>query len=107
MNDDLTNAKPGDTLYISNRWNKWLDKVDRVTPTGRVILKNGLQFNADGRKRGETDWDRTYARLATADDIAGINRNGLVTKLRHFGAWDKLTPDHLKLVVEIVDKYRN
>jgi hypothetical protein len=101
---ELTGIKPGDTLFISNRWSKWLDKVDRITPTGRVILKNGTQFNPDGYQRGQTGWDRTSARPATNDDIAGINRSHLVQKLSRF-QWDKLGAEDLKAVGEIAAKY--
>ena len=102
--NDLTNAKPGDRLFIWSRYNKWLDVVDRVTPTGRVVLKNGTQFKPNGWKLGDKGFDMTQARLATDDDIAGINRGRLVDKLRRLN-WEKLSADDLKAVAEIVAKY--
>lgn len=98
---DLSTAKPGDLLYIWGRMNQRLDKVDRITPTGRVVLKNGEQFNADGSRRGDGPYSCVSARVATEDDIAGIYRANLVNKLRHF-PWDKLKAADLKTVGEIV-----
>lgn len=103
---DLTEAKPGDTLCIYNRHTKWLDKIDRVTPTGRVILKNGSQFDPSGYKRGDSGWNRTQARIATEDDIADIYRAGLVSKIERFRAWDKLSADDLKAAAGLVAKYQ-
>jgi hypothetical protein len=98
---DLTAAKPGDTLFIYTRWKKWIAKVDRVTPTGRVILQNGTQFNPNGDKRGESGWDRAHARIASDDDLASINRDALVRKLTHF-PWHKLDAENLKKIGTII-----
>lgn len=98
----LENVKAGDVLCVMpTRDRNYLTTVDRVTPTGRVVTKAG-EFNPKGDKRGESGgWHYTRARVATADDIAGINRASLVDKLRRF-PWDKLGADDLKRVGEIV-----
>jgi hypothetical protein len=105
MADDLSGAKVGDQLFVTGRFDRGhLTTVDRITPTGRVVTKSG-EFNPDGSKRGDTGWHRQHARLATADDIAGINRYNLTRKLEMFRAWDKLSPDDLKAVSDIVKKH--
>jgi len=101
---DLAEAKVGDTLLVWSRWNKYLTKVERVTPTGRVITKNA-EFNPNGSIRGGSGSDRAHACIASSDDIAGINRNHLVNKLWHF-SWDKLNTDDLKTVGEIIARYK-
>jgi hypothetical protein len=78
----------------------------RVSLTGRVTTKTGV-FDWDGYLRGERHaWHRTKARPATEDDIAGINRVALVSRLREFQAWEQLSPDELKVVDEIFGRYR-
>lgn len=107
MQNNLEGVKVGDKLYVkSGHYDKGhIVTADRVTPTGRVITKSG-EFNPNGRKRGEPDWQRTWARPATEDDIAGIYRNRLVQKLTEFREWDKLSADDLKAASEIIAKYK-
>src|SRR5712664_77871 len=98
----LLNVKVGDNLYVwarlgSNR----IEPVLKITPSGRVITRSGT-FNPNGYLRGDRHtWSQTRARPATADDIAGIYRAGLVAKLARF-SWDKLNADDLKVVAAIV-----
>lgn len=103
---DLTGVQVGDQLLVTNRsYGKgYIVTAERITPTGRVITKSG-EFNPNGRKRGDTGWHSTWARKATEDDIAGIYRYGLVSKLERFRAWDKLSADDLKAASEIIAKY--
>lgn len=103
---DLAEAKPGDTLFIWTHFNRKgrLATVERKTPSGLVVLKNGDKFNVDGYMRGASGWDRPRARIATPDDISGVNRWNLVTKIERFRAWDKLSADDLKAVSEIVGR---
>lgn len=105
--NDLANVKVGDSLYVkSGRYDKGsIVTADRVTPSGRVVTRSG-EFNPDGRKRGESGWMRTRARPATEDDIAGIYRYGLVSKISNFHHWEKLSADDLKAVSAIIDRYK-
>lgn len=96
----LSGVKAGDTLFVVSRFSKHLVKVERVTPTGRVITKNG-EYNPNGRLRGAAGWDSPRARLATEDDIAGINRGNLVYKLERF-QWGNLDAETLKKVCELI-----
>lgn len=65
------NVKVGDRVaYHHHRggWNSYnssatIEEVTRVTPTGRIKLKNmeGVQFDKYGRKMGSTDiWSRGF-----------------------------------------------
>jgi hypothetical protein len=102
---DLENVKAGDKIFVSERFGAGrVVEVDRVTPTGRVITKVG-EFNPNGRRRGDDGWSRTFARLASEDDIAGIYRSGLVSKIEGFRNWSRLTPEELKATAAIVDKH--
>lgn len=105
--NDLAGVKVGDQLFVkSGHYDKGnIVKVDRVTPSGRVITASG-DFNPNGRRRGGNGWLSTWARPATEDDIAGIYRYGLVQKLAEFRLWDKLSADDLKAASEIIAKYK-
>jgi hypothetical protein len=104
---DLNGVKAGDSLFIkTGNYDKGrIVRVDRVTPTGRVIA-GGSEFNPNGRKRGSRGWDSTWARLASEDDIAGIYRHGLVRNLEQFRQWEKMSPEDLKAASALVDKYK-
>lgn len=104
--DNLKEAKVGDTLWISDRWNRpgFLQTVKRITPKGRVITMHG-EYDPSGRRRGTSGFDAAYARVATPEDIAKVNRAKTLHKVSHF-VWDKLSDADLKTVAEVVARYR-
>ena len=97
--NDLTGVKVGDKLCIVSRF-----REKCITPSGRVITKLG-EFNPNGRMRGATGFDSTWACPATEDDIAGVHRYRLVQKLTGFRLWEKLSAEDLKAASEIIAKY--
>jgi hypothetical protein len=104
---DLSGVKVGDKLCIYGRLSRdRIAIVDRLTPTGRVITKAGT-FSVHGRMYGrlQDSWNQQYARPATEDDIAGIYRAGLVSKIERFRGWDKLSADDLESVAALVVRY--
>lgn len=105
-NERLANVAIGDKLFISGGPHERgsIATVDRITPTGRVITQLG-EFNIDGRQRGGSSWYKRYARVATDDDIAGVNRYLLVQRLANFRLWQKLNAADLKTVAELIAKY--
>lgn len=105
MNDPIQVA-PGDKLFVSGGpYDKGhIEVVMRLTKTGRIVTEHH-QYDPDGRRRGDTGWHRSRARKATEDDLAGIFRLGLVSKIERFRRWDKLSADDLKAAAEIVSKY--
>jgi hypothetical protein len=51
--EDLRKIKAGDEIAISRRFNNSLEKVAKVTPTGRIKLTNGDAYDKNGRLIGE------------------------------------------------------
>ncbi len=105
--DESLDVKAGDRLFVrgSSPYDKgFIEVVERLTPTGRIITKHH-QYDPNGRRRGETGWGRHTARKATEDDIAGIYRVGLVSKIDRFRQWSKLSADDLQAVAAIVAKH--
>lgn len=102
----LAGVKPGDKLFVKAGIHDSgsIVTADRVTPSGRVITAVG-EFNPDGYRRGDSSWSRSFARRATEDDIAGVNRYRLAQKLASFRLWEKLSADDLKAAAEIIAKY--
>lgn len=103
MTDDLANVEVGTKLFIcgGGDYKGRIEVVVRVTPTGRIVTRTGT-FDRNGRLRGEIgSWHRHYARIATDDDIAGVNRWALVNKLKGIN-WDKLPAEQLKAINEII-----
>ena len=104
---DLTDVKVGDKLFVQGGYNEpRIEIVERITPSGRVIVTHYGEFNSNGRKRGESGWHSTSARPATEDDIARIYRHRLVRKLTDFRQWEKLSAHDLKTATEIIAKYK-
>lgn len=104
---DLSEAKVGDKLFVTTSFhnNGRIVTVDRRTPGGRLITSIGV-FNPNGSLRGDVaTWGRTFARLATKDDIENIHRFGLVRKIECFRLWGKLSTEDLKAVSDIISKY--
>lgn len=103
---DLTGVKVGDKVFVSRGGydRGHITTVKKITPSGRVITVNGSVYNQDGYRRGETSaWHRTFARVATEDDIAGIYRYSLVEKFKSFD-WNKCSAEDLKTINEIVNR---
>lgn len=98
---DLSGVKVGDKLLIKSYGSGRIEVAERITPTGRVITKTGT-FTPNGRLMGDSStWHRTYAKVATEDDVAGIFRIGLVDKFRRFD-WNKLSAEDLKTINKII-----
>lgn len=101
-------AKVGDKLFVKGgSYDKGhIEVVERVTPTGRIITMHA-QYNPDGLRRGDSgSWTRTRARIATEDDLAGIYRFGLVSKIENFKNWNKLSAEDLVAAADLVAKYQ-
>jgi hypothetical protein len=108
MNSDLVGAKVGDTIYIKGRFGGvgHIEKIARVTPTGRVVTYRGTQYEPNGRERGTRGFQATWARIATDDDIKGVNRAHVISTIERFREWSGLNADDLKTVSEIIAKYK-
>jgi hypothetical protein len=99
----LSGVKVNDKLFVQAARSSRIEPVLRITPTGRVITQSGT-FDVHGYLRGQRrPWAVTRARLATEDNIAGVDRVTVVQKLSHFD-WGKLNADDLKAIWAIASK---
>jgi hypothetical protein len=65
---DTTTLKAGDRVgfYGSHDFKMGTENVERVTPSGQVVLMDGKRFSKDGRLMGES---YSWLRLMSADDV--------------------------------------
>ena len=82
-----------------------ISKVTKVTPTGRVVLENGLVFNATGVERGCTNaWRPRTIRYWTEADALARRKDILVRYLESFTysrGWTELPLEKLEGIVAI------
>lgn len=110
MNTDpfIASLKPGD-LVCTNKKPYTPIEVIRVTPTGRVVLANGSQFDPDGTMRGERG--KTWyghsqpTRLERGDPASILSRmvHAARIKLKWFD-WGKLSDDVVLELAETIDR---
>jgi len=106
---DLENAKVGDKLIVSGRWQEGIEVVIKITPAGNIKTKYGI-YEPDGRMRGSGIWNGKYARKATDSDIlklkAKIEKAHLVNYLKGV-VWKDLEHSVLNEIKKIIDDENN
>lgn len=81
---NLENVKVGDQLRIRGGigGREPVVIVARITKT-QAITESGSRYNIQtGAKVGSSGWDKTWASIATAEDIAQFEHRKLADKLR-------------------------
>ena len=81
----LKDLKPGDEIAVdnSNHWRRnsyEIRKVAKITPSGRIKLDDGRQFQPDGKEIGEA-YSRPL-RQVTPEILEFIKRKELLYKLK-------------------------
>lgn len=78
MNDWLEKLKVGDKVFVSNRFGTTLQTVQRITPTGRVVVNN-IQF-IGGANRSNI-WDIVVLEEATEEKIQQYKNRRFIRKV--------------------------
>ena len=86
----LKSLKPGDKVYYTNGPTRSIKTVERLTPTGRVILKNHVGQFIDGRHRLDTYNLERISELT--DELEKELRNRI--RLKKIKAYDWTKADH-------------
>jgi hypothetical protein len=109
---NLQNLKPGDTVIVSSRYNTTITTVKRITPTGRIVVANGMgemTFKRSGYLVGKTERSTTTLSAWTLEYEARINnakeRHELVQRVERI-ATSALTVNQLRRIVAILDETR-
>lgn len=77
--DWLKNLKAGDKVFVTTTFTKDLKTVQRITPTGRVVVNN-VQF-IDGVNRSST-WQPIYLEEATDAAVERYNAVKFIKQVR-------------------------
>jgi hypothetical protein len=103
------NVKVGDTVLCSSTGNnKYLAKVTRVTPTGRIKTDGtgDTQFDKQGYQMGRDSWNRTFLSIPTEDDIRQINEYKTKRKAIHLMLKmheSNITVEQAEKIIEILE----
>ncbi|MFA5376638.1 MAG: hypothetical protein WC455_12900 [Dehalococcoidia bacterium] len=108
MTDEwLKQLRPGDTVAVYGGLggrDLWLAKVDRLTPSGRIVIRRNGQdtvYNPDGWERGVRAYHREHLVEPTAEIREKIEFKRLCGFFRYTSP-EKLTLDQLRRIDAIV-----
>lgn len=100
--NDLENVKVGDTLFVSNGTDSFLETVKRLTQT-LVITKHHRYAKKNGKLLGGACWAVFYARLAADEDVAMMRYKQLIRRCEDIN-FSLLTSTQLEQILEIANK---
>lgn len=97
----LEELKAGDEVFISSRSGTTLQTVQRITPTGRVVVNN-IQF-IDGANRSNM-WDIIVLEEATEEKIKEYKIRGFIRRVfNELKLKKSMTYAQAKKINEILD----
>ena len=67
-NEWIKELKVGDNVFVCGRLGKKLYNVQRITPTGRIVV-DGVQYDSNGRERTSDKWSFRMLEQATEANI--------------------------------------
>ena len=96
--------KPGDEVIVdgSNGWDKYnykIEKVKKITPTGRVTLENGTQFKPNGYEYGKSGYYTRNIREATPESRDIAKRKSLLLEIKFESFAGKLSVEQLETLL--------
>ena len=97
----VRDLKPGDEVAVSGPRGGYLQisQVQRVTPSGQIVLANGNRFNSRGWMLGASTWNQQYLEEATDAVRAKVARAKMVDRLRRkLDKWEQLPTETLERV---------
>lgn len=107
----LDHLKPGEQVAREYPLGYHLSVVQKRTPSGRIVLDTGEQYDRYGKHIGGSRYDQNSIVEATPDILANIKHrelvsevSNLITKLTH-GRLNALNDDALQEIVQILGKH--
>ncbi len=97
----VRDLKPGDEVAVTGPRSGYLQvsQVQRITPSGQIVLANGDRFNPGGRQFGRSDWSQQYLTEATDAVHAKVARAKMVDRLRRrLDKWEQLPTETLERI---------
>jgi len=92
----------GQELAIPGQWSgpPLIQKIVKVTPSGRAILERGTQIDPTLRIRGAGKWGPFEALIVTPEIRAKARKAELITRLRVI-RWDLMSLDRLEQIAAL------
>lgn len=105
--NSLENAKVGDLLIVTHRWNKQLLTVEKVQKN--FVIAGCYKFRkTTGMLVTSDSWSKSTAKLATQEDIDAfrkeVKRHKMVSQCRDI-IFENLSDSQLEQILEIVNNH--
>lgn len=104
--NSLENAKVGDKLIVTSRWDKRLLTVEKVYKNF-VIAKGYKYRKANGSEVSSDSWNTSNAKLATQEEIDDFRRevkhHKMISQCRDI-KFENLSDTQLEQILEIANK---
>lgn len=105
--NSLENAKVGDKLIMTSRWNQSILTVEKVQKN--FVIANSYKFRKSNGSLVTSDrWSTSTAKLATQEDIGAfrkeVKRHKMVSQCRDI-KFESLTDSQLEQILEIVNNH--
>lgn len=96
----LESLKPGDKVLLLGSGFRTVRKIDRITPTGRIVLMGLKSHFIDGRHRIDT-YNSERIEEFTAEKEAEFRLSMKLQKIKHY-TWDKTDSEKINAVYDIL-----
>ena len=100
MNEWLKNLKVGDKVFVKSNFNKSLATVQRITPSGRIVVNNTLYTNGFNRSN---IWNILSLEEATEKAVTKFVRTEFIRNVFKAVVDKKLTYEQAKQINEVLD----
>lgn len=101
-------VNPGDKLVFEDHGRYVTDTVEKVTPSGRIVMKGGRTLNPDLTVRGRQPYSTSAdkALIPTPELLEKARRQEMIRRLTYFSDWRDFTNEELEQVYAVVMQVR-
>ncbi len=102
-------VNPGDKLvFVDRAGHVSLETVDKVTPSGRIVMRCGWALNPDLTVRGRQPYSTCCykAMIPTPELLEKARRQEMIYRLVCFSDWRDFTNEELEQVYAVVKQVR-
>ena len=101
-------VNPGDKLVFKDHSRYVTDTVEKVTPSGRIVMKGGRTLNPDLTVRGRHEYSGAAYRamIPTPELLEKARRQEMIHRLAYFSDWRDFTNEELEQVYAVVMQVR-
>jgi hypothetical protein len=106
----IANLKAGDKVFVSWNGNLELKTVDRITPTGRIVIKDSAFDDSGNLITNRDSWNRYWLVEVTEERLEQYNldqlrRSALMLMRDTPGRYENLSEEHANQIIQILSSY--